>query len=168
MYKEHIVNMVLEILAVALVVFLLFSQRSSVEGFARGFALRDADPMVSDTRIITHKKPLSRLVSPIIKPEFNIREMSKQMTLLEKYLLEKPHDRCKDCIRKYFLTIEALAEEVIGADTNVRFGNSIQKLPDFIREIQRQWSGGMDYAVVAQKIRKMRQILASYSFDSIL
>ena len=159
--------MSLLVLAIVLAVVLLFSQCSgNVEGFSTGFALQNAKHNLSHARVITQTKPLSRNnLLPVSHSRFNMREIAKQSILLENHLLHSKK-RCKDCIRKYFLAIEAFAEECIGSDKEIRFGNSIQKLPDFIREIQRQWSSGVDYSIVAQKIRTMRKLLSKYSFDS--
>lgn len=46
----------------------------------------------------------------ISNPRFNVREIAKQLILLEQHLLEKDK-YCPDCITKHLLTIEALADE---------------------------------------------------------
>ena len=52
-------------------------------------------------------------------PEFNLREIAKQMLLLEEHLFH-PHKLCPDCVRKHLLTIEALADEMAALiDTSV-------------------------------------------------
>lgn len=48
----------------------------------------------------------------MLRPYQNMRDIIKQLALLEDHLFQ-PQKRCKDCIRKHFLTIEALAEECV-------------------------------------------------------
>lgn len=52
---------------------------------------------------------------PVMEPSFNLREIAKQMLLLESHLAV-PRQRCADCIRKHYATIEALAEEGASLD----------------------------------------------------
>lgn len=53
-----------------------------------------------------------RRLLPVMRPSQNMREIIKQLTLLEDHLCQ-PEKRCKDCINKHFLTTEALAEEAV-------------------------------------------------------
>lgn len=55
------------------------------------------------------KKDHRRLL-PVLRPTHNMRDIIKQLALLEDHLFQ-PQKRCVDCIRKHFLTIEGLAEE---------------------------------------------------------
>ena len=52
---------------------------------------------------------------PVLDPCFNMREICKQCILLEDHLFQT-EKRCTDCIKKHFLTIEALGEEAITLD----------------------------------------------------
>lgn len=52
----------------------------------------------------------ARKLLPVLRPYHNMRDIIKQFVMLEDHLLQ-PEKRCKDCIRKHFLTIEGLAEE---------------------------------------------------------
>jgi hypothetical protein len=52
-------------------------------------------------------------------PAFNMREILKQMILLEDHLVQT-EKRCRDCINKHFLAIEALAEEAITLSSPAR------------------------------------------------
>lgn len=45
-----------------------------------------------------------------MKPEHNLREICKELTLVEDHLNHKSK-QCPDCITKHFLKLEALAEE---------------------------------------------------------
>ncbi|HSG19962.1 MAG TPA: hypothetical protein VLA31_04260, partial [Burkholderiaceae bacterium] len=51
----------------------------------------------------------------LMDPQFNLREIAKQMVLLEDHLCH-PYKHCSDCIRKHLLTIEAFAEEAVSLD----------------------------------------------------
>jgi hypothetical protein len=57
----------------------------------------------------------SRVLAPLMEPEFNVREVVKNMILLEDHLF---HDnrRCPDCVRKHCLTIEAYLDEAFSLD----------------------------------------------------
>ena len=57
---------------------------------------------------------------PIMSPLFNLREICKQMSLLEDHL-NNVRKRCPDCIRKHFLTIEALFEEAVSLDKDQEY-----------------------------------------------
>lgn len=51
-----------------------------------------------------------RTLLPVLRPAQNMRDIIKQMAMLEDHLFH-PQKRCVDCVRKHFLTIEGLAEE---------------------------------------------------------
>ena len=53
---------------------------------------------------------LTESMLPIMKPEHNLREICKELTLLEDHLNHESK-KCPDCITKHFLKLEALAEE---------------------------------------------------------
>jgi len=56
------------------------------------------------------KQSLVESMLPIMKPEHNLREICKELSLLEDHL-NHSSKRCPDCITKHFLKLEALAEE---------------------------------------------------------
>jgi len=56
----------------------------------------------------------------ITDPRFNLREIVKEMLLLEKHLCHEEM-RCPDCICKHLMTIEAWAEEAVQLDTTGRY-----------------------------------------------
>lgn len=51
-----------------------------------------------------------RTLLPVMRPAQNMREIIKQIIMLEDHLFQRCK-RCGDCVNKHFLTIEALAEE---------------------------------------------------------
>jgi hypothetical protein len=57
---------------------------------------------------------------PILNPAFNLREVAKQMILLEDHL-EHQGKRCGDCCIKHSLTIEALLLEAKTLDSEGKY-----------------------------------------------
>lgn len=101
---------------------------------------------------------------PIMHPLFNLREVCKQMALLEDHL-NNPRKRCEDCIRKHFLTIEALFEEAVSLDNRGKWADLIQGKADIIRDFQVKWMDGEDECLIAQDIRELRKDFAPKCFD---
>ena len=66
-------------------------------------------------------------------PLYNAREASKQIVLLEHHLFD-PRSRCVDCIRKHFLTIEALLDEAVTLDKGNAY-HWIHSLPCKVRNL---------------------------------
>ena len=101
---------------------------------------------------------------PVLEPLFNMREMCKQIILLEDHLFQTSK-RCEDCICKHFLTIEALAEEAITLDKDKKYTDYLEKLPDRIREIQHQYiKDNQNVHEVAQQLRVIRKEMMTKSF----
>ena len=92
---------------------------------------------------------------PLQKPEYNLREVCKQIILLEDHL-NHPEKRCADCITKHFLAAEALAEEAVSLDTEGKYPG-LKKLPAVLRALQQDWWGDKDECEVAQGLRKIRK-----------
>jgi len=108
---------------------------------------------------------------PIMSPLFNLREVCKQMSLLEDHL-NNPRKRCHDCIRKHFLTIEALFEEAISLDKDFKYGKHLDGKAHDIRELQTFWidskekkNHDREYLEIAQTLRGMRKGFAPLCFD---
>ena len=108
---------------------------------------------------------------PIMNPLFNLREITKQMSLLEDHL-NNPRKRCHDCIRKHFLTIEALFEEAVSLDNKLEYHDILEGKAQEIRDLQGGWldcleSSNMDsiYCEIAQGLRTMRKEFAPLCFD---
>ena len=92
---------------------------------------------------------------PIMNPKYNLREICKNCILLEDHLFQKGK-RCEDCIKKHFLTIEALAEEAITLDKKNEC-REYYDLPDKIRELEKQYIDGKEHNAVAQQLRQIRK-----------
>jgi hypothetical protein len=108
---------------------------------------------------------------PIMNPLYNLREISKQMALLEDHL-NHPRKRCHDCIRKHFLTIEALFEEAVSLDKEFKYVDLLEGKAQEMRDLQASWldclgtkGEGKVYGVISQGLRAMRKEFAPMCFD---
>lgn len=108
---------------------------------------------------------------PIMSPLYNLREICKQVALLEEHL-NQPRKRCPDCIRKHFLTIEALFEEAVSLDKNLEYEEHLEGKAQEIRSLQGAWIDFKDtkvehkgYLLLAQTLRVMRKDFAPLCFD---
>ena len=68
----------------------------------------------------------------LMDPKHNLREIAKQMILLEDHMSHR-RKRCVDCITKHYLMIEALLEEAITLDET---SEHINELDDIIEKIK--------------------------------
>lgn len=108
---------------------------------------------------------------PIMNPLYNLREICKQVALLEEHL-NQPRKRCPDCIRKHFLTIEALFEEAISLDKENKYGEHLDGKAQDIRDLQGAWIDSKDtdqahevHLMIAQALRQLRKGFAPLCFD---
>jgi len=97
-------------------------------------------------------------------PQFNLREVAKQMVLLEDHLCHS-YKHCPDCIRKHLLTIEAFAEEAVGLDPVGVY----RELAAAIAETSRGWLENFHdhrpLPELAQEIRGLRKELVKLVAD---
>jgi len=111
---------------------------------------------------------------PIMNPLFNMREICKQMVLLEDHL-NNIRKRCPDCIRKHFLTIEAFFEEALSLDKDLKYLDILEGQAQNIRNLQTAWLRTKDdtelsrkaYYLISQKLREVRKELTPYCFDVV-
>ena len=108
---------------------------------------------------------------PIMSPLYNLREICKQIVLLEDHL-NQPRKRCPDCIRKHFLTIEALFEEAVSLDKDLKYVEVLDGKAEEIRKLQAVWLDTKDnehahrfYLILAQALRVLRKSFAGHCFD---
>jgi hypothetical protein len=101
---------------------------------------------------------------PIMDPGYNLREMAKQLVLLEDHLFQEAK-RCPDCIRKHFLTVEALLEEAVTLDESGDLAEQVPEVVDWIRELQGEWLDGTNPAEIAQALRGLRKQVSEDVFD---
>ena len=111
------------------------------------------------------KSEKKRGLLPIMSPLYNMREICKQVALLEDHL-NQPRKRCPDCIRKHFLTIEALFEEAISLDKDFKYDEYLDGKAEMCRLMQEEWLDGGDEQELAQKMRVMRKEFAPICFDT--
>lgn len=102
---------------------------------------------------------------PVMRPTFNIREIIKQNLLLEDHLF-CPKKRCRDCVNKHFLTIEALAEEAVTLEcrqAHKKCPPEVRRFADDIRILHHAWSQKPKNPAlcleVAKILRQMRKEL---------
>lgn len=111
------------------------------------------------------KSEKKRGLLPIMSPLYNMREICKQVALLEEHL-NQPRKRCPDCIRKHFLTIEALFEEAISLDKDFKYDDYLDGKAEMCRLLQEEWIDGGDEQKIAQQLRTMRKEFAPICFDT--
>ncbi len=112
---------------------------------------------------------------PVMNPRHNIREIAKQMILLEDHLFN-PAKRCHNCIRKHITTIEAFAEEAVTLDTEKVYSALCSELAELMRDIgvillQNGLGDKLDDNVAHETaclLRKIRKPLLKDSFDLLL
>jgi len=101
----------------------------------------------------------------LMHPAFNLREIAKQLLLLEDHL---QHHYCSDCIRKHLLTIEAFAEEAQALDTGNLYGGLPAALAEVARQAIMAVADAQDsYAIrdLGQKLRSWRKKLVPLVYD---
>lgn len=103
---------------------------------------------------------------PITNPLYNVRELAKELTLLEDHLYHPPK-RCPDCIRKHLLRAEALAEEAITLDTGRKHGALLAPLPEAIRSLCRKWKHKTPPVALAEDVRRLRKQLTPAGFAAL-
>ena len=101
-------------------------------------------------------------------PAFNLREIAKNMILLEDHLTHD-YKYCPDCIRKHFLTIEALADETITLDpTDKQIFDTVTNLLLTIRTWETMFANKVSPLLLASQIRTVRKALVPQVFDPCL
>jgi len=104
---------------------------------------------------------------PVLDPMYNMREMCKQIILLEDHLFQKKK-RCHDCICKHFLTIEALAEEAITLDKDHKYTKELSEIPDNVRKIAKIYINNYENhkqpSLTAQELRQIRKAIMQKCF----
>jgi len=95
---------------------------------------------------------------PIMEPLHNVREVAKQLILLEDHLFH-PERHCEDCITKHLLTAEAFAEEARSLDVAGEFSELLNPLPGVLRRLFRMFQEEKPVQEIAQAARKLRKRL---------
>lgn len=110
------------------------------------------------TRKRSNKRP--RLNSA----EFNLREITKQLILLEDHLSDD-EKYCPDCIRKHLLWVEALAEESLAMDPGNKYSNDCKTLASHARKWMKDFADKVPKTRITQNIRKKRKKLVEVTYD---
>jgi hypothetical protein len=100
----------------------------------------------------------------LLHPQFNLREIAKQMVLLEDHLCH-PHKHCPDCIRKHLLTIEAFAEEAVSLDQVGVYREFAGQMAELARVWLEQFHDRRPPPEIGQEIREHRKVLVSMVAD---
>lgn len=100
----------------------------------------------------------------LLHPRFNLREVAKQLILLEDHL-HHPYKFCPDCIRKHLLTVEGLAEEATTLDTSGVYRDLAEGLAEQARRWQESFEDGRPPEEIAQNIRQVRKNLVELVAD---
>lgn len=96
--------------------------------------------------------------------EFNIREIAKQMLLLEDHLTDD-EKYCFDCIRKHLLLIEAYSEESLTLEPMGEWSDESKRLARDARRWMVKLGDGGDKSIVAKEIRRIRKQLVAEVHD---
>lgn len=111
-------------------------------------------------RATKRPKPSFRKLLPVLRPGQNMRDIIKQFAMLEDHLYQ-PQKRCKDCIRKHFLTIEGLAEECATLCKPRNILPESRKIASTARVLHHVWEQRPKDPKVAEfvagKLRKVRK-----------
>lgn len=97
-------------------------------------------------------------------PKFNIREIVKQLCLLEQHLLEK-QKYCPDCISKHLLTLEGLCDEGEDLDTSRSLCQTFQAVGSRARRWASMFVEGAPVATIGQEVRATRKAMAQSVLD---
>lgn len=101
----------------------------------------------------------------IFNPLFNVKEICKELVLLEDHL-QSPDKRCSDCIRKHLLKAEAFAEEAVGLDKTGKDLHITKPIPGQIRALQGMFDAGASDHAIGQAARKVRKSLTPHCFNT--
>ena len=97
---------------------------------------------------------------PLRDPRFNMREVCKQLILLEQHLTD-PRRQCPDCIGKHLMCAEGLAEEAAMLDGNGELGEYPARVAAQIRVLAAA-TPQTDPRALARAVRNLRKNLAGH------
>ncbi len=100
----------------------------------------------------------------LMDPQFNLREIAKQMLLLEDHL-QHPYKHCPDCIRKHLMTIEAFAEEATTLDKVGVYAETAEKIAELARAWLENFEDERPLREIAQDVRSLRKKLVEMVAD---
>jgi hypothetical protein len=110
----------------------------------------------------------TKAILPVMDPRFNLREVAKQLLLLEDHL-SQPRRRCPDCIRKHFATAEAFCEEAITLDKDGSCTALCAELQEKLRTLQAELDRELTTpGEAAQQLRAIRKPLLQCGTEFML
>jgi len=110
---------------------------------------------------------LSESMLPIMKPEHNLREICKELTLLEDHLNHQSK-QCPDCITKHFLKLEALAEEGLSlCDGDDKISHICESLAMIFRKLLMMVMREHRHREAASRCRTIRKKLMPMVFHVV-
>lgn len=115
-------------------------------------------------RKVSHKIMTSIMRPPLNSAEFNVREIAKQLLLLEDHLSDD-EKYCTDCIRKHLMTAEALAEEAVAMDPKSKWLRDAKYLAKQTRNWMVDFIQGKNRVILSQEIRVVRKKLIDKVHD---
>lgn len=101
---------------------------------------------------------------PLMDPAHNIREIIKQLVLLEDHCAHGESKFCADCVTKHALAAEALAEEAVTLDSKDQYAKVLAPLAAAMRNVQkRMWHGDITPEQAAKEYRAIRKTLMPHA-----
>ena len=94
-------------------------------------------------------------------PEFNVKEITKQLVLLEDHVADDDKF-CMDCIRKHLIMTEALSEEAVALNPQSKWVPTVKKLDAQARTWLHKYATGknkVDRIKLGKELRNTRKEL---------
>lgn len=119
---------------------------------------------------VCNAKTCGKQLYPVMDPEFNMREVSKQCLLLEDHL-NNSKKRCIDCIKKHFLIIDGMLEEAVSLEKDNKLRDTYRNI--FLKwvEIEKKYvanqSDPNNIDEISKEIRLFRKPLVEQYFDNV-
>lgn len=114
--------------------------------------------------LLGYRKDAQGVRRDVHDPIFNLREIAKNLILLEDHLSHQ-YKICPDCIRKHLLCIEGLAEEGTCLDGDGEYTTGMEGLAELARQWMEEFTDGAEPFSLACKMRAVRKSVVPLSFD---
>ncbi len=101
---------------------------------------------------------------PLNSALFNIREIAKQLILLEDHLTDDDK-YCDDCIRKHLMAVEAYAEEALNLEPGGMWSARSRDIALQARRFMIRYADGDSRILLAGDVRMMRKDLVALIYD---
>lgn len=101
---------------------------------------------------------------PLNSALFNMREIAKQLILLEDHLTDDDK-YCDDCIRKHLMAVEAYAEEALNLEPGGMWAARSKDIALQARRFMVRYVDGDARILLASDVRMMRKDLVALIYD---